>query len=99
MLVKSYLISVIHDLTSILGETDRDVNHTIVKSPIKSIMRELTSIFREIGVSRLNLMVSARRNLALSEIYGMEAVDRAIQDGIAFAAYSCEYIANILETG
>jgi hypothetical protein len=27
----------------------------------------------------------------LSEIYGVDAVDRAIQDGIAFHAYSCEY--------
>jgi len=27
----------------------------------------------------------------------VDAVDRAIQDGIAFAAYSCEYIANILD--
>ena len=27
----------------------------------------------------------------------LDAVDRAIQDGIAFAAYSCEYIANNLE--
>jgi hypothetical protein len=33
----------------------------------------------------------------LSESYGADAVDRAIQDGIAFAAYSCEYVANILE--
>ena len=35
--------------------------------------------------------------MALSEIYGVDTVDRAIQDGIAFEAYSCEYIANILE--
>ena len=35
--------------------------------------------------------------MALAEIYGVEALDRAIQDGIAFEAYSCEYIANILE--
>ena len=38
-----------------------------------------------------------RKIVALSEIYGVDAVDRAIQDGIAFEAYSCEYIANILE--
>ncbi|MEF8705500.1 MAG: hypothetical protein V5B07_03595 [Candidatus Accumulibacter sp. UW27] len=38
-----------------------------------------------------------RKIVALSEIHGVDAVDRAIQDGIAFAAYSCEYIANILE--
>jgi hypothetical protein len=38
-----------------------------------------------------------RKIVALSEIYGVDAVDRTIQDGIAFAAYSCEYIANMLE--
>ena len=38
-----------------------------------------------------------RKIVALSEIYGADAVDRAIQDGIAFAAYSGEYVANILE--
>lgn len=46
---------------------------------------------------RANPRHHLRKIVALSEIYGVEAVDRAIQDGIAFAAYSCEYIANILE--
>ena len=35
--------------------------------------------------------------LALSEIYGPQKVDRALQDALAFQAYGCEYIANILE--
>jgi len=35
--------------------------------------------------------------LALSEIYGPEKIDRALQDALAFEAYGCEYIANILE--
>ena len=46
---------------------------------------------------RANPRHHLRKIVALSEIYGVEAVDRAILDGIAFAAYSCEYIANILE--
>jgi len=46
---------------------------------------------------RVNPRHHLRKIVALSEIYGVEAVDRAIQDGIAFAAYSCEYIANMLE--
>ena len=46
---------------------------------------------------RLNPRHHLRKIVALSEIYGVDAVDRAIQDGITFAAYSCEYIANILE--
>jgi len=33
----------------------------------------------------------------LSEIYGAEKLDRALQDALSFEAYGCEYIANILE--
>jgi len=46
---------------------------------------------------RVNPRHHLRKIVALAEIYGVDAVDRAIQDGIAFAAFSCEYIANILE--
>jgi hypothetical protein len=38
-----------------------------------------------------------RQIVALSEIYGAEKVQRAIEDAFAFQAFSCEYIANILE--
>ena len=33
----------------------------------------------------------------MSEIYGPDKVARALQDALAFEAYGCEYIANILE--
>ncbi len=33
----------------------------------------------------------------MSEIYGPEQVARALQDALTFAAYGCEYIANLLE--
>jgi len=35
--------------------------------------------------------------VALSEIYGTEKVQRALEDAWAFQAFSCEYIANLLE--
>jgi len=35
--------------------------------------------------------------VALSEVYGAEKVARAIEDAFTFQAFSCEYIANILE--
>ena len=35
--------------------------------------------------------------LALVEIYGADKVIRALQDAHEYKAYSCEYIANILE--
>jgi hypothetical protein len=36
--------------------------------------------------------------VALSEIYGTPAVARAMADAFAFQAFSCEYIANLLES-
>ena len=38
-----------------------------------------------------------RKIVALADIYGTEAVERAIEDALVFAAFSCEYIANLLE--
>jgi hypothetical protein len=35
--------------------------------------------------------------VALSEIHGAEAVARALEDAFVFEAFSCEYIANLLE--
>ena len=38
-----------------------------------------------------------RKILALAKIYGTEATARAIADGLAFHAFSCEYMAHLLE--
>jgi transposase len=46
---------------------------------------------------RLNPRHHLRKIVALAEIYGDEAVGRAIEDGLAFHAFSCEYITNLLE--
>ncbi|MFZ4539432.1 hypothetical protein [Propionivibrio sp.] len=62
-----------------------------------SLSRHAQAYVEGIEQRRVNPRHHLRKIVALSEIYGVDAVDRAIQDGIAFAAYSCEYIANILE--
>ena len=38
-----------------------------------------------------------RKIVALSDIYGAEAVARALEDGLAFHAFSAEYVTNLLE--
>jgi hypothetical protein len=53
--------------------------------------------FEGLEQRRTNARHHLRKIVALSEIYGVEAVARAIEDGLAFHAFSCEYIANILE--
>ena len=62
-----------------------------------SLSRSAQAYYEGIAQRRLNPRHHLRKIVALSEIYGVDALDRAIQDGIAFEAYSCEYIANILE--
>ena len=52
---------------------------------------------RKLEDKRLNTKHHLQKIVALSEIYGPQKVDRALQDALAFEAYGCEYIANILE--
>jgi transposase len=53
--------------------------------------------YRQLEIRRLSPAVHIRRIVALSEIYGNEAVGRAIEDALEYQAFSSEYIANILE--
>ncbi len=66
-------------------------------SQFLTLSHKAQTYFEGIEQRRSNPRHHLRKIVALSEIYGVDAVDRAIQDGIAFEAYSCEYIANILE--
>jgi transposase len=62
-----------------------------------SLSRRAQAYYEGLEQRRLNPRHHLRKIVALAEIYGVDEIDRAIQDGIAFEAYSCEYIANILE--
>ena len=53
--------------------------------------------YRQMETRRLNPRQHARKIVALSEIYGSDEVDRALRDALEFEAFSCEYIANLLE--
>jgi hypothetical protein len=46
---------------------------------------------------RLNVLHHVRKIVALSEIYGPEQTASAIVDALEFQAFSCEYVANLLE--
>jgi transposase len=52
---------------------------------------------RKLEEKRLNSRHHIQKIVALSEVYGADKVDRALQDALQFEAYGCEYIANILE--
>ena len=53
--------------------------------------------YRELGQRRFNPRVHIAKIMALSEVYGPDKVARALEDAFEFAAFSSDYIANILE--
>ncbi len=53
--------------------------------------------YKQLKERRLNHAAHVRKIIALCEIYGNEAVGRAIEDAVEFRAFSAEYITNILE--
>ena len=53
--------------------------------------------YKQLEHRRMNPLHHIRQIVALSDIYGKEQVARAIEDAFEFSAFSCEYIANLLE--
>jgi transposase len=54
--------------------------------------------YQALAQKRLNPRHHVQKIVALSEIYGVEAVARAMDDAFTYQAFSCEYIANLLES-
>ncbi len=53
--------------------------------------------YRQLQERRFNYRQHVAKIVALSEIYGPDKVARAMEDALSFQAFSCEYIANILQ--
>jgi transposase len=53
--------------------------------------------WRQLEQRRMNPWHHIRKIVGLSEIYGTQSVTQAIDDAFALEAFSCEYIANLLE--
>ena len=53
--------------------------------------------YQGLAERRLNILHHVRQIVALAEIYGTEKTARAIEDALEFQAFSCEYVANLLE--
>jgi hypothetical protein len=62
-----------------------------------SLSDKADDYYRQLEQRRMNPLHHIRQIVALSEIYGDQTVQRAIQDAFALQAFSCEYIANLLE--
>ncbi len=53
--------------------------------------------YRELEKRRMNPRHHVQKIVALSEIYGVDPVARAMEDAFFFKAFSCEYVANLCE--
>ena len=53
--------------------------------------------YQQLEQRRLNPKHHVQKIVALSELYGTDAVARAMEDAFTFQAFSCEYIANLLQ--
>ncbi len=53
--------------------------------------------YQQLEQRRLNPNHHVQKIVALSELYGTEAVARAMEDAFTYQAFSCEYIANLLQ--
>lgn len=53
--------------------------------------------YRQLEQRRLNPKHHVQKIVALIELYGVDAVTRAMEDAFAYEAFSCEYITNILQ--
>jgi transposase len=62
-----------------------------------SLSPRASDYYRKLERRRMNPYHHVQKIVALSEIHGTEAVARALEDAFVFEAFSCEYIANLLE--
>jgi hypothetical protein len=62
-----------------------------------SLTPKAEAFYQGLTERRLNVLHHVRQIVALAEIYGSDKAARAIEDALEFQAFSCEYIANLLE--
>lgn len=62
-----------------------------------SLCPQAPDYYEQLQQRRLNARHHVQKILALVEIYGADRVTRALQDAHHYQAYSCEYVANLLE--
>jgi len=76
----------------------RSARHQKLLQRFLALSASAEHYYRELALRRLSAQHHIYKIIALSEIYGLEATARALDDAGAFEAFSCEYIANLLES-
>jgi transposase len=81
---------------ALLQQRRKAADHKLLQR-LLALSPRAESFYRALAERQLNVIQHVRKIVALSEIYGVDATARAIDDALEFAAFSCQYIANLLE--
>jgi transposase len=75
----------------------RQARQQQLMSRFLALCAQAREYYQRLKERRANPGFHVQKIVALSEIYGVEKTGRAIEDACAYQAFSCEYIANLLE--
>ena len=81
-----------------LLEQRRSARHHKLLQRFFALSSKAEPYYQALQLRRLNPRHHITKIVALSEIYGTEALARAIEDALEFQAVSAEYITNLLES-
>ena len=76
----------------------RSARHQKLMQRFLALSANAELYYQQLELRRLNARHHVHKIIALSEIYGTESTARALDDACAFEAFSCEYVANLLES-
>ena len=76
----------------------RSARHQKLLQRFLALSPKAERYYAQLELRRLNPRHHLHKIIALSEIYGTAATARALDDACVFEAFSCEYIANLLES-
>jgi transposase len=76
----------------------RSARHQKLLQRFLALSPKAETYYAALEMHRLNPRHHVHKIVALSEIYGMQATARALEDACHFQAFSSEYIANLLES-
>ena len=85
------------DHPKVLLEHRKKARDQIIFMRFLSLSDKAQQYYRQLQQRRMNSLHHTRQIVALSEIYSKKQVAMAIEDAFSFSAFSCEYIANLLE--
>ena len=85
------------DHSKILLNQRKKAKDQVIYERFLKLSDKAQAYYQQLKNKRMNAFHHVRQIVALSEIYSREEVAMTIEDAFSFSAFSCEYIANLLE--